>query len=58
MKLFLLLLIAIGVILIYDAREIVNKYFGDEDKNKQASILKVLGFAISIISGFTFCVLF
>ena len=57
MKLFLFLIVAIGVVLIYDAREIVTKYFSSNDKNKVISALKVVGFALAIISGLIICIL-
>ena len=57
MKLFLFILIAIGVALIYDAREIANKFFSNHDKNRLTSILKVIGFTIAIISGLIICII-
>lgn len=51
MKIFLLVIIAIGVTIIYDARKITKKYFSNQDQNKTAMILKILGFLICAISG-------
>lgn len=51
MKFIMLILIAIGVTLIYDAREITMKYFSDQDKNKTTMLIKILGFIISAICG-------
>ena len=49
-KIILLILIAIGVIAIYDARKIAEKYFSTQDINRQALLLKVVGFLLSSIS--------
>ena len=50
MDLFLVLigaiLLGIGVILIYDARPITQKYFGFGDQNEAALGMKILGFII------------
>jgi ABC-type nickel/cobalt efflux system permease component RcnA len=51
MKLLLLIVIAIGVTLIYDARKITTKYFSNQDKNKTAMLLKLVGFLFCVISG-------
>lgn len=51
MKVLLVILIAIGVTAIYDAREITKKYFASQDQNKMTFVLKCIGFLISIISG-------
>ena len=50
-KLMLITLILIGVICIFDARNITKKFFGFGDHNEGASGLKILGFIIVIISG-------
>ena len=50
-KLMLITLILIGVICIFDARNITKKFFGFADQNEGASGLKILGFIIVIISG-------
>ncbi len=52
MKIILLLIIAIGVTLIYDARKISSEYFSKQDQNKITIILKLLGFALAIFCGF------
>lgn len=55
MDLFLVLigaiLLGIGVILIYDARPITQKYFGFGDQNEAALGMKILGFIFTIIGG-------
>lgn len=50
-KIIGLILVAIGVILIYDARIITKKYFGFGDQNEASLGLKILGILISIIGG-------
>lgn len=45
----LLIIIAISVTFIYDARSIANKYFSRDDKNKQIKLLKIVGFLVAII---------
>ncbi len=40
---------AIGVILIYDARDLSQKLFSNSDKNTSAKSLRILGFIIAII---------
>jgi len=42
--------IALGMILIYNAREIVTQYFSTQNKNVVVKILKVVGSMISIVS--------
>ena len=43
------IIIAIGVIFIYDARILTKKFFGFGDQNEATSGLKILGFILSII---------
>lgn len=54
MNLFLIILIAIGVTTIYDARKIAKRYFSNQDQNRITSVLKVIGFLICVISGILF----
>ena len=44
-------MILVGVICIFDARNLTNKFFSFGDQNEGASGLKILGFIIAIISG-------
>lgn len=44
-----LVLSVIGVILIYDARDIAKKLFGFGDQNESSAGLKILGFIMAII---------
>ena len=41
-------IIAIGVILVYDARQIAQKRFSTNEQNKVTKIMKILGAIISI----------
>ena len=58
MNMFLMILgaicVALGVILIYDARPITKKYFGFGDQNEATSGFKILGFIIIIIASLIF----
>lgn len=51
MKLFLIIIIAIGVTAIYDARKIVKQYFSKQDQNTTVLIVKIAGFVVSVLSG-------
>ena len=48
-EIILLIIIAVGVKMIYDARSIVEKYFSNSDENKQIRLLKGVGFLVSIV---------
>ena len=48
-KIILLIIIAIGVTAIFDARKIAEKYFSTQDINRQALLLKAVGFLLSSI---------
>jgi uncharacterized protein YjeT (DUF2065 family) len=45
------ILVALGIVLIYDARIITNKYFGFGDQNEAATGLKMFGFILVVIGG-------
>ena len=49
-KIILLIIIAIGVTAIFDARKIAEKYFSTQDINKQVLLLKAVGFLVSVVS--------
>lgn len=57
MKLFLFILIAIGVTLIYNARKITKNYFGKQDQNKTVVVLKLVGLVVCIASGLGICLI-
>lgn len=46
-----LVIMAIGVILIFDARNLTKKWFSFGDRNDGAKTLKIIGFIIAIIGG-------
>ena len=50
-KLLGAILMLLGVILIYDARNITKKFFGFGDQNEGSSGLKIIGFIIAIVGG-------
>ena len=50
-KIIALIIVAIGVIMIYDARKISKKWFSFGDQNDSTKILKIVGFIIAIIGG-------
>lgn len=51
LKIFALVMILFGVILIYDARNLTKKFFSFGDQNEGSSGLKLLGFILAIIGG-------
>lgn len=48
-KIVALIIISIGVISICDARDLSKKFFSNSDINTSAIILRIVGFAISMI---------
>ncbi len=57
MKIILLIIIAISVMAIYDARKIADKFFSSVDKNKMTKMIKIIGLVLCIICGIIFCLL-
>lgn len=51
LKIFALVMILSGVILIYDARILTKKFFSFGDQNEGSLGLKILGFILSIVGG-------
>ena len=49
LKLVGVIIIAIGVVSIYDARKITNKFFSTSDINTVTQKLKIAGFAVALI---------
>lgn len=43
------IIVAMGIIAIYDARDLSKKFFSESDKNSSAKVLRVIGFIIAII---------
>ena len=50
-KIFALLIILVGVILIYDARILTKNFFSFGDQNEGSLGLKIWGFIIAIAGG-------
>lgn len=55
LKIIGLIIIAIGTVMIFDARKISKKRFSFGDRNESTKILKIVGFAIAIIGGLIIC---
>ena len=55
LRLIGLLLILAGVIMIYDARILTKNLFSFGDQNEASTVLKILGFIISIIGSLIVC---
>lgn len=51
LKIIGFILMAFGVILVYDARVLTEKWFGFGDQNEASSGLKILGFILCFIGG-------
>ena len=49
-KIVALIVVALGVVMIYDARKLSKKWFSFGDRNDSTRILKIIGFIISIIA--------
>lgn len=45
------IILAVGVMLIYDARPLTKKIFSFGDQNEGAKGMKIVGFVMSIIGG-------
>lgn len=50
-KIIALIVIATGIVMIFDARKISKKLFGFNDQNSSVRILKIVGFLIAIVGG-------
>ena len=57
-KIILLIIISICVTVVYDARQIAEKYFSKGQTNKQVKMLKIIAFIIAIICGLIIIFLF
>ncbi len=61
MKIFiitvLVIVMAICVMAIYDARRLGEKFFSSPDKNKIAKLIKMISFFILVICGIAFCII-
>ena len=54
LKFISIIIIAIGIICVYDARRITNKFFSTSDTNTATRNLKIAGFIIVIIGSAIF----
>lgn len=54
LKLIGVIIIAIGITSIYDARRITNKFFSTSDTNTATRNLKIVGFIIALIGSAIF----
>ena len=50
-----IIIVAIGIVGIYDARKLTNKFFSTSDTNTATRNLKIAGFVIAII-GSAICI--
>ena len=55
LKIIGLIFATVGVIMVYDARLIAKKYFGNGDQNQATLGVKILGFVFIIIGGLVLC---
>lgn len=46
-----LVIMAVGVICIFDARNLTKKWFSFGDRNDAVKTLKIIGFALAVIGG-------
>ena len=51
-----IIIISIGVVCIYDARNLTKKFFSTSDTNSATRTFKIVGFAISMIGSGIFLV--
>ena len=51
LKLIGVIIIALGVVCVYDARKLVNKFFSTSDTNSAVRTMKIVGFVVAIIGG-------
>lgn len=49
LKVIGLIIIAIGVVCVYDARKLTKKFFSTSDTNDATRSLKIAGFIVSVI---------
>lgn len=58
MRLFLFILIAVGLTLVFDARHFSKNYFSDSDKNKVINAIKSVGFVLALLGAVFVCTVF
>ena len=52
LEIIILMIIAIGIIGIFDARNISKRYFSNSDRNSSVRLLRICGFILSLIGVF------
>ena len=57
MKIFLIVIIAICISSIYDARKIGERFFSSGDINKTTKYIKIVSFIILVISCIILCII-
>ena len=50
-KMLAVIIIAVGVVFIYDSRILTKKFFGFGDQNEGTAGLKILGFIATVVGG-------
>ncbi len=55
LRLIIAILFAISTLLVFDTRNIVKRYFMNEDRNKTVFRLRILGYILIVISIFLVC---
>ncbi len=55
LRLIIAILFAVSTLLVFDTRNIVKRYFMNEDRNKTVFRLRILGYILIIISIFLVC---
>lgn len=51
LKLIGIIILAIGVVCVYDARRLTKKFFSSSDTNDATKTFKMVGFIVSAIGG-------
>ncbi len=51
-----IIVISIGIVFIYDARSLTEKFFSTTDINRSTKTLKIVGFVMSIIGSSVFLI--
>ena len=55
LRLIIAILFAVSTLLVFDTRNIVKRYFMNEDRNKTVFRLRILGYILILISIFLVC---
>lgn len=55
LRLIIAILFAVSTLLVFDTRNIVKRYFMNEDRNKTVFRLRILGYILIVISIFLVC---